>query len=323
MSLQILGTGSALPELIKNNDALAGFLDTSDEWIVARTGIHQRHWLNGETVDELAVQAGRRALEDAGVQPEELDYILCATLGGEYITPPLACMVQKALGAHCPAVDLNAACSGFMYALDMAAACLARGAKKVLVLGAEGLTRFADWTDRSTCVLFGDGAGAVVVAPGENMPYMKLVSDGQVDMLNIPAASGNMPLDQTPLRKPRQPSYVNMDGGEVYKFAVRAVADGIRDALKAMNLAPEEVDHVLLHQANLRIIEAAKKKLPIPHDRYHVNIDRMGNMSAASVPVLLDECNRAGSFRPGDILILNAFGGGLTIGTAVLRWGRA
>ncbi len=321
MSLQILGTGSALPKTVKNNNDLASFLDTSNEWILERTGIRERHWLNGETVDELAVLAARRALEDAGVQAGELDYILCATLGGEYITPPLACLVQKALGAQCPALDLNAACSGFLYALDMAAACLARGAQKVLVLGAEGLTRFADMTDRSTCVLFGDGAGAVVAGQGDGMPYMKLVSDGQTDMLNIPAASGNMPKVQTPLREDRPPAFVHMVGGEVYKFAVRAVAEGITEAMESLGLAPGDIDHVLLHQANLRIIEAAKKKLAIPPERFHINIDRMGNMSAASVPVLLDECNRAGLLHPGELLVLNAFGGGLTIGTAVLRWG--
>ncbi len=321
MSLRFLGTGSALPKTVISNEDLTTFLDTSDEWITARTGIRERRCLNGETLTELAVLAGKRALEDAGVKAAELDIILCATVGGEYLTPTTSCMVQKALGATCPAIDISAACSGFIFALDVAAAYVARGAKKVLVLGAENLSRYADWTDRRTCVLFGDGAGAVLVGPGDGMPYIKLFCDGFADPLYIPGVNGNCPKSLSPNRQTLENMAIHMDGGEVYKFAVRAMVDGIHEAMQALDITPEQVDHVFPHQANLRIIDAARKKLGIPPQRFHVNIDRVGNMSAASVPVLLDECNRAGLLQPGQTLVLNAFGGGLTVGTAVVRWG--
>ena len=319
MSFTVLGTGSVLPKNVVTNDDLSKFLDTSDEWIRTRTGIATRHIMTDETVTQMAVDAANLALENAGVGANEIDYILCSTLGGDYISPALGSMVQVGIGAACPACDMNAGCSGLLYALDLAAGIFAhRKIGKMLLIAAEGLTRLADWTDRSTCVLFGDGAGAMVLGATEEggLSYVDLTSAGWADPLYIP-----FPQTNYGGRENKAVSYLKMDGQEVYKFAVNAISTGIQKALDATGLAPENVHHVLLHQANLRIIEAAKRKLPIPHDRYPTNIDHTGNMSAATIPVLLDECNRAGMFKNGDNLILCAFGAGLTSGTAVLRWG--
>ncbi len=316
MSLSILGTGSALPAHVKTNDDLCAFFETSDEWIRTRTGIQRRHLMTDETVTDLAVAAAQNALQAAGVAPQELDYILCPTLGGDFITPSLACMVQKEIGAGCPALDLNAACSGFLYTLDVAAALLARDSvRNILVVAAEGLSRVTDWTDRSTAVLFGDGAGAVVLAPGDDLLHLQLTAQGCHEPLHACFPAGNLPGHAD-----TDAPYIRMDGNEVYKFAVNAIFTGLERALEETGLSPQDVDHVLLHQANLRIIDAARKRLSIPEERYAINIDEVGNLSAASIPVLLDSLVRTGRVRPGDTLLLSAFGGGFTTGTALLRW---
>ncbi|MFV0412049.1 MAG: 3-oxoacyl-[acyl-carrier-protein] synthase III C-terminal domain-containing protein, partial [Oscillospiraceae bacterium] len=220
-------------------------------------------------------------------------------------------------GASCPAVDINAACTGFIYGLEMAAGLFAlKKAKRILVLAAEALSRIVNWEDRSTCVLFGDGAGAVVLAPGEDLLYLHLTASGDDKLLYAPFQQGNYPgTSQAPL------PYLHMDGGEVYKFAVNAILTGIQKALRQAGVEEKDVDHVILHQANLRIIEAAQKKLAIAAGCYHSNIQNVGNLSAASIPVLLDECNRQGLLKNNNLLVLSAFGGGLTTGTALLRWG--
>ncbi len=320
MSLQFLGTGSYLPPLVKDNEALSAFLDTSDEWIQSRTGIQRRHIMNTETVHEMAARAAMDALENAKVAPSELDYILCATLGGEYLTPSVASLVQRDISATCPALDIGGACTGFLFGLEMAAGLLARNAKKVLLLGAEGMSRLANWEDRSTCVLFGDGAGAVVLGKGDALEYLKLNTLPNEDVLNVPLPNGNLPGLIADNRVTRNPHYVHMNGKEVYKFAVNAICDGIGQALEETHLMQEDIDHVLLHQANLRIIDAARKKIKIPPERFYVNIHEVGNLSAASVPVLLDSCRKEGRFSKGDRMVLNAFGGGLAYGTAIIRW---
>lgn len=319
MNFTIMGTGSALPQRTLSNNDLCAFFDTSDEWIRTRTGIGQRHIMDTENVTALSVLAAQRAMESAGVTAADIDYILCPTIGGDYITPNLACMVQQGIGANCPAMDINAACSGFIYGLDVAAAFLARGTmNRVLLVAAEGLSRVVDWNDRATAVLFGDGAGAVVLAPGDDMKYIHLTAQGCQPPLYIRFPEGNFP-GKVHSSEPQ----VHMDGAEVYKFAVNAISTGIATALEKTGLAPEDVNHVLLHQANIRIIEAAQRKLGIPTERYAINIQDVGNMSAASIPVLMDQCNQAGRFAPGDYLVLSGFGGGFTTGTAVLQWGRA
>lgn len=317
MSFSITGTGSCLPDHIIANDDIASYLDTSDEWIRTRTGIRQRHVLQGEeTVTGISVRAAQRALEDAGVAPEELDFILCATIGGDYITPSLASVLQAEIGADCPAMDGNAACSGFMYALEVAAGLFARGSvKKMLVVAAEGLSRIVDWNDRATCVLFGDGAAAVVLEEGDDLLYLKLTSQGWADPLHYPFPEGNCP---GVTNKGHQ--FLVMNGQDVYKFAVGNVAANMLKALEETGISKEEIDHVVLHQANMRIIEAAQKRVGIPTEKYQSNIDEVGNISAVSIPLLLDRGKRAGLFKPGDTLLLGGFGGGLTTGTAVMKW---
>ena len=317
MSLSIIGTGSALPaQILKNND-LTAFLDTSDEWIRTRTGIEERHILGeNEGVTDLAEKAALAALSSAGLHAKDIDYILCATLAGDYITPGLGCVVQERIGATCPALDVNGACSGFLYALDVADCMLSRGkVKRILLIAAEGLSRISDWTDRATCVLFGDGAGAVVLESGDDLLYMNVTVQGDAKPLHALFPSGNFP------GKERTPdSYIRMEGSEVFKFAVRTICSEIETALEQTQIRPEQIKHVLLHQANLRIIDSARKKIGIPPENYRVNISRVGNLSAASIPVLLDECNKSGQMSSGDLFILAGFGAGFTSGTAILRW---
>lgn len=318
MSLSVIGTGSALPERTVKNDELTAFLDTNDEWIRSRTGIEERHVLTKETVTDLALLASRRALENANVQPEELDYILCCTIGGDYIAPSVSCLIQAALEATCPALDVNAGCCGFMYGLDVAWGIFARKkARKVLLIAVEGLSRIANWTDRSICVLLGDGAAAFVLEEGDDLLYLDLVSKGWADPLYIPFPSGNSPFRDT---EKDTTSYMRMNGQEVYKFAVNAITTGVEKALQETGTAKEEIAYLVLHQANLRIIEAARKKLKIPPEKCPVNIQKVGNMSAATIPLVMDEWNRAGKFSEGDLLMLGGFGAGLTSGTALLRW---
>lgn len=319
MSLSILGTGSALPEHIVTNDDLSKILETSDEWIRTRTGIQRRHTLQGEeTITQYAALAAQRALEDAKTAPEEIDFILCATLIGDYITPSLACTVQGELGMHCPAMDLNAACSGYLYGLEVAAGLFALGkAKKILLLAAENMSRILNWKDRSTAVLFGDGAAATVLAPGEDLLYIDLTAESRTQVLYSPAPEGNCPW-QTGRPEP----FLQMNGGEVYKFAVNAICSGAEKALKQTELKPEQIDHVFLHQANLRIIEAAQKKLGIPDDRYAIQIHETGNLSAASIPMVLDHYHKQGKIADGELLLMSGFGAGVVTGTCVLRWSR-
>lgn len=318
MNFKIIGTGSARPACVKTNNDLAEFLDTSDEWIRTRTGIEERHVLqDGESISQLATEAALAALKNSGTDPKELDFVICSTIRGDYITPSMACIVARNLGVQCMAFDINAACSGFIYALDCATGFFERNrAQKGLVVSAEAMSKMVDWQDRATCVLFGDAAGAVVLEKGENLLASKLTSDGNVEVLNIPHVYGNSPFSNDE----KEPSYLYMDGHGVYKFAVNAMATGLSETIAAAGLKSEDVDHVLPHQANMRIIQAAMKKLDIPEDRYRTNIAHYGNTSSACIPVLLDELNQAGMLKRGQILALTAFGGGLTTGAMVLRW---
>ncbi len=317
MSFAVLGTGSALPTCVKTNDDLSQILDTSDRWIYTRTGIRRRHVITSETVLDLAAEASRKALDAAGISPQDLDYIICPTVGGDYITPGLGCNLQEELGATCPAIDINAGCSGFVYSLDTADGIFARKkARYVLITAAEGLSRIMDWNDRSTCVLFGDGAAAVVLGEGDGLRYLKLRTQGCCAPLH-----GRFPMGNSPWTKEEPHThFVHMEGQEVYKFAVNAICTGVQEALEETGLSPEDIHHVLLHQANMRIIDAARKKLSIPQERYHCCIEETGNLSAASIPTLLDLCSRDGLLHSGENLLLCAFGAGFTSGTAILTW---
>lgn len=319
MSFRILGTGKALPEFVLTNQHLSTFLDTSDEWITTRTGIKERRILTDRTITDLAISAAREALADAAVAPEELDMLLCATISGDYLTPSLACLVQREIGAKCPAYDINAACSGFIYALDAAAGYFARKkAKKVLVIAIEAMSRLADWQDRTTCVLFGDGGGAVVLGEGDDLLSIFLSAQGNADILNIPGHGGNCPFQE----KEKEESFLYMNGQEVYKFAVNAICHDLRFVVNEAGITEDDVTYVLPHQANMRIIEAAQHRLGIAKDKYVTTIAQYGNTSAGSIPLILDNLNKSGKLKNGDLLAMSAFGGGLTTGACLLRWNK-
>ena len=318
--MKIIGTGSSLPNRIVTNDDLAKIMDTSDEWISSRTGIKSRHIAVEETTMSMSVEAAKKALESAKTNPEELDLIIAATASADDIVPTLACRVQAQLGAtNAFAFDIGAACSGFMYAMAVADAYFHTGrCKKALLIGAETLSKLMDWTDRSTCVLFGDGAGAVVVSAEENsLLSMVQGSDGAGGMAlqGINRVTCNPFCDNEQVR-----DYVHMDGPAVYKFAVRTVPKAIREALAQANLTEEDVDYFLLHQANIRIIESVAGRLKQPMEKFPTNLEECGNVSAASVPILLEQVCREGLLKEGNIVVLAGFGAGLTWGACVLRW---
>ena len=317
MSFAILGTGSYVPPRVVTNDELSTFLDTSDEWITQRVGVRERHVCVTETTADLAEQAALRALENSGTKPEELDLILAATVSADDVSPGVACMVQHRIGAACPAYDINAACPAFLFLLETAAGYFARKkVKKVLVVGAERMSRILDWEDRSTCVIFGDGAGAAVLGEGDNYLASKLFTQGGDDVIKIPLFAGKSPFYENETLKP----YVHMKGQETIKFAVRAMCSDVEELMAEQGLTGEDIAWVIPHQANIRIIQSARKKLNIPEDRFYINIERYGNMSAACIPLALDELNRSGQLKRGDRLMLCAFGGGLASAACLLRW---
>ncbi|MCI1965911.1 MAG: ketoacyl-ACP synthase III [Oscillospiraceae bacterium] len=319
MAFTILGTGSCLPELAVGNYEFTKFVETSDQWITTRTGIHRRHFVKGESLQSIAVKAAQNALEDADAAANELDLILCATVQGEDISPALACSVQKELGAVCPAFDLNAGCTGFLYALNTAAAYFRSGmVRRVLIVCAEQLSRFIDWEDRSTCVLFGDGAGAVVLSQGNDLLSTRIAADGQRENLNITGEGISGPFWESK----RQKRCICMNGREIFKFAVTTVQHEITAAAKDAGLSVDDVDCFLLHQANGRIIESARVRLHQPEEKFPVNYAECGNTSSASIPILLDDLNRNRRLKKGDILLLCAFGAGLTWGSCVIRWNK-
>lgn len=320
MTTRIIGTGSFLPETIVTNEDLSRIMDTSDEWIRSRTGIRERHLVKEETTVSMSVEAAKRALEDAGVEAAELDLIIVATLSGDDITPATACMVQAQIGAvNATAFDINGACSGFLFALQTVHAYIQAGmCKTALIIGAETLSKIMDWNDRSTCVLFGDGAGAAIV----RADHVGIIAfDQGSDGSRGEVLAGKNRLNHNPLvTNDDTPSYVHMDGQEVYKFAVTTVPESIRRALGKAGMTTEAIRCFILHQANVRILQSVAKRLQIPEEKLPISLDHCGNVSAASIPILLDEVHKRGLLQPGDNLVLSGFGGGLTWGTAVLTW---
>ena len=320
MSFCILGTGSFVPQRVVTNEDLSHMVETSDEWIVKRVGVKERRVCTTETVTDLGVEASVRALENSGVKPEELDLIIAATISADTISPGLAGMVQNRIGASCPCFDMNVACPGFLFALDVAAGFFARKAvRKVLVVSAERMSGLIDWTDRSTCVIFGDGAGAAVLGEGDNYLSSTLSTIGGDNVISIPAKWDNSPFYENELEK----NVVNMAGQETYKFAVTSMVRDIQSVLKKAGLTGEQVKAVIPHQANYRIINEARRRLPeIAPEKFFLNIEKFGNTSSASEPILLDEVNRQGILQPGDYVVLSAFGGGLSSACSVVRWGK-
>jgi 3-oxoacyl-[acyl-carrier-protein] synthase-3 len=326
-STVILGTGSYAPARVLTNDDLAKMVDTSDEWIRTRSGIRERRIAGpNEHASDMAVGAAQRALEDAKLNAAEIDLLVVATVTPDLPMPAVACIIQHKLGVPTTAAcfDLNAACSGFVYALDTACAMLSSGRyKKALVVGVEKLSAVVDWTDRTTCVLFGDGAGAAVIGlsdePSKGLLGTRLGAFGEgVDLLYIPRGGSDAPptIDSVT----GHGHCIKMKGKEVFKLAVRAMDEAARDILEQHQLRADQISLVVPHQANLRIIEAISQYLELPMERFFVNVDRYGNTSAASIPIALDEARRTGRIQPGDLTLLVAFGAGLTYGSALIRW---
>ena len=315
--MKISGTGSALPKKVVTNDMLAQFLDTSDGWIKTRTGVSSRFVISDEKLEDLAAEAAIKALEDAGIKAEELDFIICSNVVNEYITPQLSCIVQGAVGAHCPCIDINCACAGFIHAIEIAESFYQAGkVRNVLIVCAEEPTRMTDWADRRTCVLFGDGAGAAVLTPGDNIRSVKLSAASSTDKL-----WQYRTLQMTPyITKEEKDVPLQMKGQEVFKFAVTAASKDITRALKESGMEPSQIDHYLLHQANIRIINAIQHYLEQPAEKFPTNIGNHGNSSSACCPILLDECNRAGRFKKGDMIAISAFGAGFVSGAVIIEW---
>ena len=359
MNTKIIGTGSAVPSRVLDNAELSTFLDTSDEWIRTRTGIRSRHIAQeGQTASALAAQAAKKAIADAGIAAEQIEAIIVATSTPDYIFPSTANLVQQEIGAERAACfDLSAACTGFLYAMSVADAYIKVGMyKKVLVIGAEVMSQVVDWKDRSVCVLFGDGAGAAVLraekpvsqavgsdavqekqveagmvirakadlepqnparAEKSGIFAMKMGSDGKKGpvLSCVSRTIGNFLTNTEP-----QIGYMTMDGQEVFKFAVKKVPETIKELLDENGLEPKDVKHYVLHQANYRIAEAIAKRLKVSMEQIPTNMEHYGNTSGASIPLLLDELNRAGKIQKGDLLVLAGFGAGLTWGATLVRW---
>ena len=333
----IIGTGSYLPDVVVTNQDMTGIVETSDEWITTRTGISERHLSSGEPTWFMGAVAARKAISAAGIDPLSIDMILATTATPDYYFPSLACIIQAETGAdRAFCFDVGAACSGFVYALDVAAKYISVGAaENVLIVSAENLSKLTDYSDRATCVLFGDGAGAVVVSKGRGAilgSYLR--SEGQNGSSLVSRAlaiehpflvgTGRNPGGWNAKFTERFPDiddkYIRMDGQEVYKFAVRAVVEATRAVLAQSGLGLSDVDHFVFHQANQRILEAAAKRLGVGLDRFAMHIGEMGNASSASIPICLDNMVRDGRIRPGQKVIVSGFGAGLTYGAMLLAF---
>jgi 3-oxoacyl-[acyl-carrier-protein] synthase-3 len=322
----ITGTGSYAPAKVLTNKDLEKIVDTTDQWIVERTGIRERHQAGeGEATSDMALAAARKALEMAKLDPTDVELIIVGTITGDMPWPATAALVQGMFGnKKAFAFDVSAACSGSLYALSIADRYVSTGVvKNALVIGAETLTRIVDWQDRNTCILFGDGAGAIVLQPTDDprrgVQSVHLHTDGsQWNILHQPGPGSRNPLTPQLLEKRKQ--YLFMNGREVFKFAVRALEDACRQALDANRLTAADVNHVIVHQANKRIIDATLDRLGVPTEKCWMNLDRYGNTSAASVPMTMDEANRAGWFKPGDVVLVTAIGAGMAWGAGIVRW---
>ena len=318
MGIRICGTGAAVPDKVVTNDDLTAYMETSDEWITQRTGIRERRVLSGgETLLSLAVRAGEDALRDAGAERSEVDLLIVTTLIGDFKTPSLSCLLAGELGINCITLDINMACCGFVYGLNTACAYIGAGmAKKVLIVSAEALSRIADWKDRSTCVLFGDAAAAVVVEPGECDPTFILKVDGKDGWQHLYARRTS---DNSPFGDPdyADNGFLHMNGQEIYKFAVSSVTGRLRELFDATGYTLDDMRAVLLHQANLRIIHGAASRFGTP-EKFPHNVEHYGNTSSASVPLLLHEY--AKELQRGDKIILCAFGAGLSSAACLLEW---
>lgn len=322
---KIISTGSYVPEKVLTNYDLEKMVDTSDKWIRERTGIRERRIADkDQAASDLAYEASKVAIERAGLKPKDIDMIIVATVSGDMPFPSTACILQNKLGAkNAAAFDINAACSGFLYALYIADSFIkAKLHKRILVVGTEVLSKITDWKDRTTCVLFGDGAGTVILTPTEGKSgiiSMHINSDGSLwDLLHIPAGGSRLPASIESVEKGLH--YIKMRGNETFKFAVRTLEDLVVRILKENNISSNELSLLIPHQANLRIIQATAQRLNLPMDKVVVNLDRYGNTSAASIPIALNEAVETKRIKSGDYILLEAFGGGLTWASALIKW---
>ncbi len=318
MSFRIMGTGMYVPPKVVTNDDLSQIVETSDEWISKRVGIRERHISETEFTSEMGAKAAKAALEDAGCQVEDIDMILSASVSGETSSPSTACMIQHYLGATCPAMELNAACAAFLYLLETAAAYFAlhQEYQKILVVGCERISGILDWSDRSTCVIFADGAGAAVLERGSN--YLDSICNvkGGDDVIKIPHDIGCSPF----FKREQDTPYIHMQGQETFKYAVNSIAQDITTLLERNHLTIDDIAWIVPHQANLRIIDFSSKRLGIDPKKMFVNIERYGNTSSASVPIALHELKESGQLKRGDKIILVAFGGGLSDMACLLEY---
>ncbi|MFZ1744858.1 MAG: beta-ketoacyl-ACP synthase III [Nitrospirales bacterium] len=324
MNSLILGTGAYVPKRVLTNADLERMVETSDTWIIERTGIRERRVVDpGQACSDLAVEAAQRALIAADVAASEIDLILLATCTGDSPLPSTACLIQHRLGANrAAACDISAACCGFIYALAIADAYVKNGMRHVLVIGSEVMSAITDWTDRNTCVLFGDGAGAVVVGQGtEGSGILSThlhANGGLSDMIQVPGGGSREPASKEVLQEKR--CFIKMKGNETFKIAVKSMEEATKEALEANKLAMDDIDLFIPHQANMRILNAVGQRLGLAREKLMINLDRFGNTSAASIPLALDQAVREGRIHKGSVVLLAAFGAGLTWASAVVRW---
>lgn len=318
--MKIIGTGSAHPALTVTNQMLEEFLDTNNEWIVSRTGIKERRLISDEKLEDLAADAARNALDNAGVSAKDIDFLIVSNVVNEYVTPSLSCVVHGMLGLSCPSFDINCACTGFIYALDIAEAFLKtnKELKNILIVCAEEPGRMVDWNDRSQCVLFGDGAGAVVVTHGDDLKAIRVNTVSKISPL-----WQQRKLQPTPfVNKEEHDGPLVMNGQEVFRLAVSSSIDDIDKVLKAAGMSPDQITHYCLHQANVRIIDSIRHFVRQDRSKFPINVDKYGNTSSATIPTLIDEMNRNNKFNNGDILLFSAFGAGFTTGACIMRWSK-
>ncbi len=315
--MKIIGTGSAHPKCAVTNQMLEQFLETTDEWITERTGIKERCVISSEKLEDMACEAAMKALENANLTPADIDFLICSNVVNEYVTPALSCIIQGKIGATCPTVDINAACAGFIYAMDIADDKLKAGkAKNILIVCAEEPSRMVSWQNRSTCVLFGDGAGAAVVTAGDELKAIRLTTSSLTEVLYYQRT-----LEPTPyISKEENFEPLVMRGREVFKHAVTNSNRDIKTLLDQTGLTPADIKYYVLHQANRRIIDSIRNFLGVEEERVPHNVERYGNISSAALPALLDELNRAGKLQKGDKLVFSAFGAGFTTGACIIEW---
>lgn len=323
--VQVIGTGSYVPSRVVSNEDLSCIVDTSDEWISSRTGIKERRISEGEDTSVMATKAAIKAIERAKIKPEDIDLIIVATITPDCFTPSTACMVQSNINAvNATCFDISAACSGFVYGLNIATQFIRTGvAKTVLVVGAETLSKIVDWKDRSTCVLFGDGAGAAVLKSSDKEGILSVYSGSEGNKGHTLTCSA-LPVNNPYIREEEVnrtiKDRINMDGREVFRFAVKTIINGIDRLLKEANCSLEDIKYIVPHQANYRIIEAAAKRLDISEEKFYINVDKYGNTSSASIAIALDEMVRKNLIQSGDKILLIGFGGGLTYGGLIIEW---